>query len=160
MLVEITKRADGAGVLRCTRDDGSVTWQKQTRHAAHFAHHDLTHYAVETTLGFRRGFFGLIAEGWEIEDTTGKGARGALPPEAGAVEQIVGLFDAERASVTIWTAEEFNGFGLLPRPLSEDEIASVRKRRGELFARWAEVPAGGALRLEFVRPNPPRAWSA
>ena len=29
MLVEISKRADGAGVLRCTRRDGSVTWQKQ-----------------------------------------------------------------------------------------------------------------------------------
>ncbi|MFM2126039.1 MAG: hypothetical protein RL328_2490, partial [Acidobacteriota bacterium] len=30
MRVEIAKRADGAGVLRCTRDDGSVTWQKQS----------------------------------------------------------------------------------------------------------------------------------
>ena len=29
-----------------------------------------------TALGYPRGFFGLIAEGWEIEDTTGKGARG------------------------------------------------------------------------------------
>jgi len=47
--VEITKRADGAGVLRCVRDDGSVTWQKHDRHAAFFALHDLTHYAVETT---------------------------------------------------------------------------------------------------------------
>jgi hypothetical protein len=79
LLIEIAKRANGAGVLRCTRQDGSVTWQKQTKHAAHFALHDLTHYAVETALGYRRGFFGLIAEGWDVEDTTGKGARGALP---------------------------------------------------------------------------------
>ena len=71
--IEIVKQPDGAGVLRCTRKDGSVTWQKQTKHAAHFALHDLTHYAVESTLGCRQGFFGLVAEGWDIEDTTGKG---------------------------------------------------------------------------------------
>jgi hypothetical protein len=51
MKVEIVKRADGAGVLRCTRADGSVTWQKQEKHGVHFALHDLTHFAVETTLG-------------------------------------------------------------------------------------------------------------
>jgi len=58
--IQITKRSDGGGVLRCVRADGSVTWQKQTaRHAAFFALHDLTHFAVETTLGYRQGFFGL-----------------------------------------------------------------------------------------------------
>lgn len=104
--IEIVKRADGIGVLRCTRDDGSVTWQKQTRNAAHFALHDLTHYAVERSLGYRRGFFGLIAEGWEVDDTTGKGSRGALPDEALEVERIVGLFDAERNSGERWSAVE------------------------------------------------------
>jgi hypothetical protein len=55
--VQITKNADGSGVLRCVRADGSMTWQKQTDcHAAYFAPHDLTHFAVETRLGFRRGF--------------------------------------------------------------------------------------------------------
>ena len=83
MRVQITKKADGSGVLRCVRADGSVTWQKQPdRHAAFFALHDLTHFAVETTLGYRQGFFGLVAEGWDFEDTGGKGARGPLPPEA------------------------------------------------------------------------------
>src|ERR1700733_6609574 len=100
--IEIVKQPDGAGVLRCTRQDGSVSWQKQTRHAVHFAAHDLTHFAVETVLGYRRGFFGLIAEGWEVEDTTGKGARGPIPEEAGEVEKIVGLFDSERASGMLW----------------------------------------------------------
>jgi hypothetical protein len=42
MRVQITKRADGAGVLRCTRKDGSVKWQKQKeRRAPFFALHDL-----------------------------------------------------------------------------------------------------------------------
>lgn len=145
--IAITKRVDGAGVLRCRRTDGSVTWQKQERHAAHFALHDLTHYAVETALGYRRGFFGLIAEGWEIEDTTGKGGRGALPPEAFEVERMVGLFDAERASGVLWTADEFNSAA--PRVLSEAEIQSVRALRAKLFADWLAVGPGEKLAIQF-----------
>src|SRR5580692_7897135 len=135
--IEIVKQPDGSGVLRCTREDGSVTWQKQPKHGAHFALHDLTHFAVETALGYRHGFFGLIAEGWEVEDTTGKGARGALPAEAIEVERIVGLFDSERASGVLWTIEEFNEFA--PRPLTEAEIQRVRALRGELFQRWSAI---------------------
>jgi hypothetical protein len=145
--IEIVKQPDGAGVLRCTRQDGSVTWQKQTRHAAYFALHDLTHYAVETALGYRRGFFGLIAEGWDVDDTTGKGERGALPAEAVEVERIVGLFDAERGSGVLWTSEEFNEFA--PRALTDAEIESVHALRAGLFHQWSEVAAGQKLALEF-----------
>ena len=148
--IQITKRSDGGGVLRCVRADGSVTWQKQTaRQAAHFALHDLTHFAVETTLGYRQGFYGLIAAGWDVEDTTGKGARGPLPPEAGEVEQIVGLFDTERAGGQIWTAEEFNGFS--PRAMTLEEIQRVRARRSELFKQWFAIDPGAALELQYSR---------
>lgn len=147
--IQITKRSDGGGVLRCTRADGSVTWQKQTaRHAAHFALHDLTHYAVESALGFRGGFYGLIADGWEIEDTTGKGQRGRIPPEAGVAECIVGLFDMERAGGVIYTAEEFNQHS--PRPLRDEDLARVRKLRSELFTRWFDVAPGAALEIQFT----------
>ena len=145
--IEIVKQPDSSGVLRCTRQDGTITWQKQTKHAAHFALHDLTHYSVETALGYRQGFFGLIAEGWDVEDTTGKGIRGALPPEAMEVEQIVGLFDAERGSGTLWTPEEFNQFA--PRPLAAAQILAIRQTRAGLFRKWAEVSPGQKLELTF-----------
>ena len=146
--IDFAKRADHTGVLACTRADGSQTWQKQTaRAAAHFALHDLTHYAVESTLGCKRGFFGLIAEGWEIDDTTGKGARGPLDVEALEVESIVGLFDRERAGGTLWAAEEFNEFS--PRALTQEQIEAVRKQRSELFRQWSEVAVGEKLRLTF-----------
>jgi hypothetical protein len=150
--VQITERADGAGVLRCVRADGSATWQKQTdRHAAFFALHDLTHFAVETTLGYRRGFFGLISEGWDIEDTTGKGARGPLPPEAAEVEGVVGLFDAERAGGQIWTVAEFNEFAAMKgaRTLTFDEIARIKNKRSDLFQQWSAVVPGETLELQF-----------
>ncbi len=132
-----------------------MVWQKQNeRHAPFFALHDLTHFAVETTLGYRRGFFGLVAEGWDFEDTTGKGARGPLPLEAAEVEQIVGLFDAERGSGAIWTVEEFNEFGGMKglRPLTADEIARVKKLRSELFQQWSAVAPGAMLELQFEAP--------
>jgi hypothetical protein len=145
--IRINKRSDGGGVLRCDRADGSSTWQKQTRHAAFFAHHDLTHYAVETALGYQRGFFGLVAEGWDIEDTTGKGARGPLPEEAIEVERLVGTLDTERAGGVRWTIEEFNAYA--PRPLTQDALDRIRARRAELFRMWSAVAPGDSLELEW-----------
>ena len=113
MRVEIRKTADGSGLLRCTRRDGTVCWQKQRRHGVHFAFHDLTHFAVETVLGYQDGFFGLLAQGWEMEDATGKGVRGPLPSGALEVEALVGTFDAERASSVFLTAAEFNEMAAL-----------------------------------------------
>jgi hypothetical protein len=109
LIIEFAKQKDGSAVLRCLRSDGSVTWQKQQgEHAAFFPLHDLTHYAVETELGFRRGLYGLIAEGWNIADTTGETGRGELPNETLAVEYLVSAFSAERASGAAPTAAEFN----------------------------------------------------
>src|SRR5262245_66330979 len=76
--VQLTKRTDGSVVLRCVRRDGSATWQRHEKHARFFPFHDLRHFAVETTLGLGKGFYGLIADGWDIADTTGKGTRGKL----------------------------------------------------------------------------------
>jgi len=148
LLIQIGKLPDSSTLLRCTREDGSITWQKQTRHAAHFVLHDLTHFAVETSFGYRSGFFGLIAAGWEIEETTGKGGRGPLPAEAGEVEKIVGLFDSERGSGILWTAEEFNEFA--PCAISDSDIEQVRSLRSVLFKQWFELPPGEKLELIFI----------
>jgi hypothetical protein len=128
--------------------------------------HDLTHYAVESTLGFRCGFYGLLAEGWEIADFAAPWPRGPIPEEALVVELIVGVFDAERRQGEAMTAEAFQAQAeqyvgsrravgkMVPqgvRPLDESELERVRSRRAELLAQWAAVPAGGALDLAFVR---------
>ena len=120
---------------------------KQSKHASFFAVHDLTHYAVETVLGCRGRFFGLIAAGWSVEDTTRRGGCGTLPPEAVEVEKIVGLFQTEQASCTLWTAAEFNEFS--PRALTETEIQNVRTLRATMFRKWFAVQPGEKLELEF-----------
>jgi len=159
VLIEFTKRADGRTVLRCVRADGSLTWQRNDDpHARFFPLHDLTHYAVETELGFTRGFFGLIAEGWNIDETTGKTARGALPDEALEVEYIVSAFSAERASGASASAAEFNELAATfanakempsPRQLSDEDLARVRSRFDELAMKWRALAQGQKLELVF-----------
>ena len=150
----LSRHGETGAVLRCVRPDGSETWQKQERHGAFFVTHDLTHLAVESILHCRQGFYGLIASGWSIDDTTGKGVRGALPPEAGDVEAFVGLFDTERASATLWTADEFNEAmaiktGGTARRLTSEDLAAIRRRRAELMAQWSALPRGDTLELSF-----------
>jgi hypothetical protein len=159
IVIRIKKGADGRTSLSCTRADGSTTWQRQEgAQASFFPRHDLTHYAVETVLGQRRGFFGLIAAGWELSDFGTPWPRGKLPKDANLTEIIVGFFDRERASGQMGSAEEINEHLAtfcaeteLPRPeiLTEEDLSRVRQRRGELFAEWEAVDPGGALELRF-----------
>jgi hypothetical protein len=158
MRILITKKTDGTTVLKCVRANGSETWQKNDKHAAFFALHDLTHYAVETELGIPEGFFGVIASGWEIDDTGRRGVATRLPPDALFVENVVGTLDSERASGNRWTVDEFNYALALkaendsrpqPRVLTENELCRVRTRRSELFESWRALAAGQTLELTF-----------
>ena len=96
-------------MARFERPDGSATWErKDARYASFFARHDLTHYAVETTMGYRRGFYGLVAEGWDLSDFGSPWPRGRLPADAEPAELIVGFFDGERADGVELSAADFN----------------------------------------------------
>lgn len=152
LLVSIRKQPEGAGLLRCRREDGSSTFQRQSSsQAVHFVYHDLTHLAVETVLRNLCGFFSLIAIGWDIEDTSGKGRRGRLPKDAILVEEIVGLFDQERSAPAGWSHAQFNSFS--PSKLTIDEFNAIRSLRESLFRQWKEVPVGGDLEVPFPVPH-------
>jgi hypothetical protein len=157
--VQLTKKTDGCVVLRCTRRDGSVTWQRYDKHSGFYAFHDLRHFAVETVLGCPSGFYGLLADGWDIADTGGKGARGKLSPASILVEHMVGLLDRELSGGSSpMSAVEFNAqldqaVGIDPKrlPISEGQLARVRNRTEELHKQWVGLPPGSALELDFTR---------
>ena len=162
LLIQLTKRPDGDVSLRCERSDGTSTWQRQQgRNASFFALHDLTHYAVESVLAARKGFFGLIADGWDIADTEGRGPRGALPAETIAVEHVVGFLDVERASAGTWSAAEWMEQAALAgvdlrsvagRALEDADLRAIRSLRAELFDRWVFLAPGDQLTLTFPPP--------
>ena len=163
-VIRIKKGADGRSALSCTRADGTTTWQSlKGGQAAFYPRHDLTHYAVETVLGHRKGFYGLVAAGWDLTDFGTPWPRGKLPPDANLSELIVGFFDHERASGELGTVDELNDniatfcaeYGAPPRDTcTAEELARVRKKRAELFAQWDSVKPGDALELVFeVEPD-------
>jgi hypothetical protein len=162
LLIRIKKKTDGAAALSCIRPDGSTTWQRQEgRLGVFFPLHDLTHYAVETVLGFRRAFFGLVADGWDMSTFDERGIAARLPEDALLAEVIVGFFDAERASGSISSADDFNwkldtyyAEHDIPAPpfrMTDGALARIREVRGTLFSRWRDLPAGDTLELSFDR---------
>lgn len=160
IVIRIKKNPNGRTSLSCTRADGTTTWQRQEgAQAAFFPRHDLTHYAVETVLGHRQGFYGLVAAGWDLSDFGQPLPRGKLPVDASLTETIVGFFDLERQTGEFGLAEDLNqsiaefcrGNSLrTPERLSDADLDRVRQKRAELFARWDAVKPGEALELPFV----------
>lgn len=162
--IRLKRHADGSASLTLTRRDGSVTWQRQQGSLALvFPQHDLTHYAVESTLDYRGAFYGLVADGWEINDFAKPWPRGPIPVEAREVEMLVGLFDGMRPDRRTWDAAEINrqmrelvvdskyADHIAPRVLTDADVATVRALRDSLLARWAATEPGSALELEFNR---------
>lgn len=162
LVIRIKKKNDGSAAFAATRADGSVTWQQQNgAQGRFFPLHDLTHFAVETVLGFRRAFYGLLAEGWDLQRFAAPGAADVIPAEALLAEVIVGMFDSERASGERTDAEDFNWKvdtyyeeHRKPRPefrMTDELLGAIRQRRSELFARWNALPAGETLELAYDR---------
>ena len=160
LLISLKKKSDGSVTLSCTRPDGSIAWQKvDSRHARFFPYHDLTHYAVESTLGHRRGFYGLIADGWDFSDFSSEWPRGPIPADANPSELIVGLLDAERSDNQHGSAAEFNAnaasflsqLGSPALSLVDDrQLAAIRAKMAELFDQWNALPSGQSMNLELV----------
>lgn len=160
LVIRIRKNADGSAVLSCQRPDGSITWQRQTGvQGRFFPIHDLTHYAVETVLGHRRGFYGLVAEGWNVTDFGAPWPRGRIPADADPSELIVGFLDAERASGAEWPASDLNDTLRIHNAaagwqVSQGHLDDIRAMRRDLMRRWDVLPAGETLELGFERTQP------
>ncbi len=163
LTLRLKRKHGGASALTLERADGTTTWQRQERYAEFFAHHDLTHFAVETTLALAGAFYGLVASGWEFDDFSPPYPRGPIPREALWAETIVGMLDAERASraaggdlldadaLNAQVRSKFEASGAEPpRAVTAAELAAIHAARATLFDRWWTTPEGETLTLEFA----------
>lgn len=152
--VRLKKTGDGPAVLTCVRPDGSATWH---RLPDAFPVHDLTHFVVETTLGFRRGFFGMMAEGWDITDFGSPWPKGRLPAETVAAEVTVGVFwreffdqPLEIAALNQTLASTMpEGVPAGRSSLAATDIALIRERLAGLVGQWRALPRGSTMELTF-----------
>lgn len=160
MLVRFEKKNDGTSVFCCVRADDTSTWQR--RQDGFFPFHDLSHYAVETTLGLRLGFLGLLSRGWDIEDFGSPWPRGPLPPESAAdaslAECLAGALDGERANSLHLDTEELNAQlatyfsqnGMtFQRPLTSEEFQRVRETARDLWEQWRNLAPGKRMEMTF-----------
>jgi len=157
MILRLTKpKGDKPGTFTCIRDDGSCTWQ---RSSDYFAHHDLIHYAVETTLGYGDAFLGMVAKGRDLDAFgTRNGVKDVYTAEEGWAEGIVGaiqwptfsagpsLSDAEVLAVLQQTCE---AHAVPLPPITVEQIGQIRQKVRTLHEQWHRVPDGGVMELAF-----------
>jgi hypothetical protein len=150
-------RTDKLDQLRCIRRDGSETSVAMPRQG--ILPHDLVHYVVESGLGWRDGFLGLVAAGadigWTMEQAHDPANR-SIADQAIQAEAVVESLQAQLWSGTFDAALFLDGVGgafevrgrtapALPpgagHTLFEQAVA--------LNARWQQLPFHGALELEM-----------
>jgi hypothetical protein len=162
MAVQISfqKGRNKPDTLSVRRSDGSVTWSQG--HAGP-AYHDLAHFAVETVLKTKQGFFSIIDQGFAIDDfvlprhrrpDALKGIN--LPAEAMQVEYIVNRIQLEHfnghedpnflPSLRQVLIEKNLPF---PDSLTESAVAQIRARYQALVNQWDTLPPGGTMTLDF-----------
>jgi len=150
MRIRIHNRVDGLAVLRCERADGTVTWQRHPeKNSRFFPPHDLTHYAVETVLGFRHAFYGLVSDGWDLSDFGHPWPRGRLTGKANVAEFLVGCLGQGL------TADEINTegpafCGAAWRAITNDELTRIRTLADTLIGQWRSLPPDGEIAVEFI----------
>lgn len=160
MRVEFKKAKDGRNVLACERNDGTKTW---IHVQPAIVTHDFVHWALETTLGLRRGFWGLIASGWALRSFEEPGQTKLLPEEAAWTEYAVACvwrdswgqppLDIDGVVEELAVRAEMHGWKSA-RSITADELARIRTRVAELHGRWLAVEPGQSLQLEFDERDP------
>ena len=162
LTIRWTKKRDGTFTMQCLRANGTGTWSRSRPGDFFFAHHDLSHYAIETTLNLKRAFWGLVAEGWELEDFGTPWPRGPIPTEAVSdatlTETCAGMMDLARATGERPDATQLNASisdyyannGMKhSRRISQDELNTIWKTYSQLAQQWDTLPLGESMELCF-----------
>ena len=166
MRITITK-GEKVDRLDMERADGS-------RASTSFPHkgpipHDFVHYAVESELGFRRGFWGLVESGHhpqevqEIAKAAGHASakRAQVPSDdfvdAIQAERIVEAFEADH-----WSGGTGDPAGIIhmanvgceqsfvrPAPMDELAVERIRSRIADFMGRWSALAPGESIALEW-----------
>lgn len=151
-------RADKADLLRCLRTDGSATSTPMPRQGT--LPHDLIHYVVESTLGWRHGFYGMVAGGADIGWTMERvhdAASADVADQAIHAEAVVESLQAQLWSGVFDDIMFVDGVraacaarGRSVPPLPDGCGAALFAAVLALDARWRQVAWHGVLELELA----------
>jgi hypothetical protein len=118
---------------------------------------DLAHYVVESQFCIKKGFLGLLASGWSVEDfnkgVVDRMTREGVIKDAGRAEVVAGLLSGDALSQVPLSVEDFNW--TVPSQsaetpcLSADELANLRQRLTTLRDQWDALTPGETLVLSI-----------
>ena len=123
-----------------------------------FIRHDLSHYAIEKTLGYTTAFNGMLNNGMDIKDFENREKRMAMliTDEAFYAENMANLFLMEIAQGNLddfntiqQTAFESLQIQFPAITLPEGKINEIRSYLRTLLQQWNELPPGETLELSF-----------
>jgi len=151
------KKGDGSAAFTAIRGDGSSTTAQLGAAGGFGPVHDMAHYVVEDQFRIRKGFLGLLANGWNIEDfTTGaldRMIREGVIKDAGRAEVVAGLLSGDSFSPFPLSVDDFNWTVQsqseeIPS-LTADELATLRQRLTALRDQWDALHSGETLELSI-----------
>ena len=160
MLVCFTKNAPSASsdALTCVRKDGSRTNGAMPKQG--ILPHAAFHFVIETTLGWREGFFGQIADGADLASVTKKFQAAkkspAKIPRLRQSEALVARLAAEQwggasepTDFTVKLAAACKKERVPTLALNPDELTRVRAALREFGAAWRPLTPGQTLERTF-----------
>jgi len=158
--IALKKGIQKPSILTIYRSDGSLTWSKLHKG---LETHDLAHYAVESTLKFTKAFYGIIDEGYTIQDFEAPKAQRKtavqpehLHPEALITEHIVNLLEVELLNSGLNTnfIEDLNSILqendlTFPKALSFEVLLKIRETYHHLYNQWLILNENEELNISF-----------
>jgi hypothetical protein len=164
--IVFTRTGRKQNLVSVTRDDGTQVSFEWPEHPG--LPHDLVHLVVESELGMRHAFWGLVHDGVDVVRINEAEARARRGGRASEIDgrSLAELYVAE-AVVSVFASEGFAGaidsamrremisqssasFGISDVPAIDDEVAArIRARIAELGARWARTERGESLEVDY-----------
>lgn len=155
MLLQFTKNDGKPHVIKYIRDNGTETWMHSDDY---FVRHDLSHYAIESTLSYKDAFNGMINNGMDIRDFENREKRLSMTisNEAVNAENLANLFLVEIAQNTFedFDAVQQQAFSVFASQydlltVTGEQVTGIRTYLRQLLQEWNQLPVAQTLHLAF-----------
>jgi hypothetical protein len=122
-------------------------WDEVTLDTKTYFLHDLVHYCVESELRLKQGFWGMIDQGYKMDQLSGK--TNELTDELRRIEHIVGATQSVYSGYM--SAEMFHeNLKVIQYSVSEGFLEKVMEKVKSVTDKWTYLPVGDSLKLEFA----------
>jgi hypothetical protein len=155
MEIRFTKGRDKPGIFTCIRKDGSLSWCNVNYQQIE---HNFIHYAVETILNIKDGFYGIIGRGLGLEDFDHEIKEGSLASSGiKKAEYMAYLLQKEIKDDRIYPdfntvlSELLVSKGLeVIEPLTNIQLAAIRKTVKRLMVAWGQLEPNHSIILYYT----------